>query len=54
MRDAMSIVNSEKIAQMLERFSALETEMASGAEGEAYVKLATFEGKSVTDFTPLV
>ena len=36
----MSIVNSEKINQMLERFDALEAEMASGADGDAYVRLA--------------
>ena len=46
----MSVVNSEKISAMLERFSALEAEMASGTDGDAYVQLA----KEYKELEPVV
>ncbi len=36
----MSFVNSEKIALMLERFAAIEEEMASGPDSDTYVSLS--------------
>ncbi len=46
----MSVVNSEKIALMLQRFSALESDMASGAVGETYVRLS----KEYAELEPVV
>jgi len=46
----MSVINSDKIAQMLARFSALEAEMASGMDGDAYVQLA----KEYKELEPVV
>lgn len=46
----MSIANSEKITLMLERFSALETEMASGGDSESYVQLS----KEYAELEPVV
>ena len=46
----MSVANSEKITLMLERFVALEQEMASGADGETYVRLS----KEYAELEPVV
>ena len=46
----MSVANSEKIDLMLGRFDAIEQEMASGADGETYVRLS----KEYAELEPVV
>lgn len=46
----MSVVNSEKITLMLERFVALEGEMASGGDSDTYVQLS----KEYAELEPVV
>ena len=36
----MSVVESDKISQMLDRFVAVEAEMAAGPDGDTYVRLS--------------
>src|SRR5262245_45527476 len=45
----MSILSSEKIDRILDRVKALESELAAGTSGEAFVKLS----KDYADIQPL-
>ncbi len=46
----MSVVDSDKISQMLDRFAAVEAEMAAGPDGETYVRLS----KEYAELEPVV
>ncbi len=46
----MSLLASEKIDKMLERFAAIETEMSQGVEGDDYVRLS----KEYAELEPVV